>query len=179
MATLWLLALFGCDSAVSYSAPVAINLKAKASDVQQNVVSDAKSITSEMGNPYGAFVSAAQQRLGRAPSRIEVTGIGMVLGANSTGVTRLDQVFTGQVDVLFLMNDTNNTYPVGHVINPIGAGPVVVTIDFDGAAVSSVDYPKLLNGSYSVVVRGPAAAGFASSGAQATIETAFTFAAYE
>src|ERR1051325_8993418 len=106
-----LVVLAGCgDSPVNYSAPVGINLKAKSGDVVQNVVSDKKSITTESGNPYGAFVGAAQQRLGRDPSRIEITGITIVLGADSTGVTTLDQVFTGQVDVLFLMNDTNNTY---------------------------------------------------------------------
>jgi hypothetical protein len=179
MATLWALALFGCDSAASYSAPVGINLKAKSGDVVQNVVSDKKAITTESGNPYGAFVNAAQQRLGRDPSRIEITGISLILGADSTGVTGLEQVFTGQVDVLFLMNDTNNTYNAGHVINPTGPGPVQVAIDFNGAAVSSVDYPKLLNGSFSVVVRGPAAASFPGAGAQASLQTNFTFVALE
>lgn len=180
MATLWALALFGCDSAASYSAPVAINLKAKSGDVLQNVVSDTKSMSSQMGNPYGAFISAAQQKLGRDPSRIEITALAIRLdAADSTGVTRLEEVFTGQVDVLFVINDTNDTYHVGQVVNPAGTDPVLVTVDFDSTKVSSVDYQKLLNGSFSVVVRGPASSSFATANAQANIETGFTFAAYE
>ena len=175
-----LLVLAGCgDSPVNYSAPVGINLKAKSGDVQQNVVSDKKAITTESGNPYGAFVNNAQTMLGRAPNRIEVDTLTLILGADSTGVTQLEQVFTGEVDVLFIMNDTNNTYNVAHVMNPTGPGPVPMVIDFDGAAVSSVDYPKLLGGSFSVVIRGPAAATFPGASAQASLQTNFTFAAFQ
>jgi hypothetical protein len=169
----------GCgDSPVNYSAPVGINMKAKSGDVVQSVVTEKKAITTESSNPYGAFVNNAQQMLGRAPGRIEVDTLALILGADSTGVTGLEQVFTGEVDVLFIMNDTNNTYNVAHVMNPTGS-QVPMTIDFDGAAVSSVDYPKMLNGSFSVVIRGPAAATFPGAGAQASLETNFTFAAFQ
>src|SRR5262245_43054058 len=132
--------LSGCgDSPVSFSAPVGINLKAKSGDVLQDVVSDKKAITTETGNPYGAFISAAEQQVGTSPSRIEVDTLALLLGTDSTGVTSLEQVFTGQVDVLFNMNDSNNTYNVGHVSNPTGAGPVPIVVDFDGAAVLPVD----------------------------------------
>src|SRR5262245_61403430 len=132
--TLMALALAaGCgDAPLMYSAPVGINLKAKSGDVQQNVVSDNKEINTETGNPYGAFVSAAQQKLGRAPGRIEVDRISLLLGADSTGVTRLEEVFSGEVDVQFLMNDTSTTYNVGRVMSPTGAGPVAVIVTFDG-----------------------------------------------
>src|SRR5262249_47818439 len=127
MATLWALALFGCDSA-SYSGPVAINLRARSEDVVQNRVSFMKSMSSQMGNPYGAFINAAQQRIGRDPSRIEVTALAIRLNAaDSTNVTRLEEVFTGQVDVLFVIDDSNNAYHVGQVLNPTGIDPVVVT----------------------------------------------------
>ena len=63
-------------------------------------------------------------------------------------------------------------------MNPTGP-EVPMTIDFDGAAVSSVDYPKMLNGSFSVVIRGPASATFPGAGAQASLETNFTFAAFQ
>src|SRR5262245_12463059 len=100
---LWVAVLLAaCDSPTSYSSPVGINLKAKSSDVQQSVVSDKKAITTESGNPYGAFVNGAQQMLGRAPSRIEVDQVALILGADSTGVTRLEQVFSGEVNVLFI-----------------------------------------------------------------------------
>jgi len=72
-----------------------------------------KGITTESGNPYGAFVGDARTKLGHDPSRVELDGVSLTLGAQSTGVTALDQIYSGAVDVLFLMNDTNNSYPAG------------------------------------------------------------------
>ena len=39
---------------VSYSAPVGINLKAKAGDAAAGAITESKGITTESGNPYGA-----------------------------------------------------------------------------------------------------------------------------
>ena len=100
------------DDPVSYSAPVGINLKAKSADTVNGVVSDEKGIKTESGNPYGAFVNDARKQLGRDPGVIDVERVELFLGAGSTGVTALGEVFTGTVDVLFQMNDTNNSYPV-------------------------------------------------------------------
>src|SRR5262249_39031144 len=83
----------------SYSSPVGINLKAKSGDVSNNAISDDKAITTESGNPYGAFVNDAQTRIGRDPAAIEIDNLTLALGAQSTGVTMLDQVYTGDVDV--------------------------------------------------------------------------------
>ena len=167
------------DDPVSYSSPVAINLKAKSGDVSNNAISDEKGITTESGNPYGAFVNEARRMIGKDPARIELDRLTLVLGAQSTGVTKLDEVYTGDVDVAFIMNDTNNTYDAGHVINPSGVGPVDVVIVFESSAVGSVDYGKLLGGSFKVVIRGPVAATFASKGAEANLQLTFTFAAFE
>jgi len=111
--TLGSLALAGCgDDPVSYSAPVGINLKAKSANSTNGVVTDEKGINTESGNPFGAFVTDARRELGRDPGYIDVDEVTVLLGAGSTGVTRLGEVFTGNVEVLFQMNDTNNTYPV-------------------------------------------------------------------
>jgi hypothetical protein len=169
----------GGDDPVSYSAPVAINLKAESGAVSGTVVSDEKGITTETGNPYGAFVTDARAKLGADPGRVEIDGLSLTLGANSTGVTALEQVFTGPVEVLFLMNDTNNTYAVGTVIDPSGTTKAVsVSFDTD-VVVSSVDYAKFLGGSFKVVIRGTAATGFATKGAKADLQLTFTFAAFE
>src|SRR3954462_10324435 len=98
MKTLPLLALVvasGCsDDPVKYSAPVGINLKAKSADTQNNTVSSDKGITTESANPYGAFVSAAKDKLGgNDPSSIEIDHVELFLGATSTNVTRLGEVF--------------------------------------------------------------------------------------
>ena len=172
------LAACGADP-VSYSTPVGINLKVKSSDVSNNAVSDDKSITTESGNPYGAFVNGAQAKLGKSPTRIDIDNLTLTLGAQSTGVTALEQVYTGDVDVALITNDTNNTYDVGHVVNPTGVGPVAIDIGFSSDQVSAPDYAKILSGSFKVVLRGPAAATFQGKSAEANLDLTFTFAAFE
>src|ERR1043165_6952579 len=104
-----LLALTACsDDPVSYSAPVGITLKAKSGDVSGTTITEDKSITTETSNPYGAFVNDARAKLGHDPLRIEVDRLTLTLGAQSTGVARLEDVFTALVDVSMIMNDTNN-----------------------------------------------------------------------
>ena len=167
------------DDPVSYSAPVAINLKAESGAVNGTAISDEKGITTESGNPYGAFMADARAELGRDPARVEIDALDLTLGATSTGVTALEQVYTGDVDVLFLMNDTNNTYTAGRVANPMGSGPVAVGVLFESNGVAEQDWSKLLGGSFKVVIRGTAASDFANKGAKADLQLAFTFAAYE
>lgn len=174
-----LFAVAACaDDPLSYSAPVGINLKAESDKVQNNAaISDEKGITTESGNPYGAFVNDARAQLGRDPSRVEVETL--TLGAQSTGVTALEQIYTGDVDVLFLMDTTNNTYNVGRVTNPTGPGPAGVGVLLESAAVADQDWTKFLGGSFKVVIRGTAAPDFSTKGAKAEIQLNFTFAAFE
>ena len=175
-----LVSLAACgDDPLSYSGPVAINLKAESGAVNGTAISDEKGITTESGNPYGLFIADARDTLGRDPSRIEIDALTLTLGAESTGVTALEQVYTGDVDVLFLMNDTNNTYPAGRVSSPTGAGPVPVGIGFESNGIADQDWPKFVGGSFKVIIRGTAATEFASKGAKADLQLAFTFAAYE
>ncbi|MBA3539986.1 MAG: hypothetical protein H0T79_10190 [Deltaproteobacteria bacterium] len=167
------------DDPVSYSAPVGINLKTKSGDVSNTSISEEKGITTESGNPYGAFVTDATQKLGRAPGGIEVDGVTLVLGAGSTNVVNLNEVFTGDVDVAFIINDTNNTYDVGHINSPAGVGPLAIDVNFDAASIAAQDNAKFLGGSFKVVIRGPSAVGFETKGAEAELQLNFTFAAYE
>ena len=173
-----LVAACGSDP-VSFSAPVGINMKVKSSDVASTAITEDKEITTENGNPYGAFVSDATTRLGRAPGRIEVDSATLLLGAQSTNVTRLEDVFTGVVDIAFLMNDTNNTYDAGHVTSPTGTGPVTMNHTFDWSQVAASDQSKIIGGSFKVILRGPAATDFASKGAEASLQVTFTFTAFQ
>jgi hypothetical protein len=175
------LTLAACGSdPVSFSAPVGINLKAKSGDVAQSVISETKDITTESGNPYGAFVSDARAKLGgKDPSAIELDSVTLLLGAQSTGVTALEQVFTGDVDVAFVINDSNNTYDVGHIMSPTGAGPASLAVSFDSGKIAPQDWTKFLGGSFKVVVRGTAASTFAGKGAEANLQVTFTFDALE
>lgn len=175
-----LIAVSACaDDPVSYSAPVGINLKAESGAVNGTAISDEKGITTESGNPYGAFVAEARAKLGHDPSRIEIEKITLTLGALSTGVTALEQIYTGDVDVLFLMNDTNNSYPIGRVTSPTGTGPVDVGVLLDSDGISDTDWPKFLGGSFKVIIRGTAATDFETKGAKADLQLDFTFAAFE
>jgi hypothetical protein len=164
---------------VSYSAPVGINLKAKSGDVSGTAISENKSITTETSNPYGSFVSAATTKIGRAPGRIEVDHATLLLGAQSINVTKLEDVFTGAVDVSFVINDSNNTYEVGTLTNPSGVGPIDLDISLAGAEVAPQDFTKYVDGSFKVVARGTASVGFTSKGAEADLQLTFTFAAFE
>jgi hypothetical protein len=175
-----LLTMIGCgDDPVSFSQPVGITLKAKSGDVSNAVISDDKEITTESANPYGAFVSEAQDKLGRDPSRIEIDKVTLVLGAQSTNVARLEEIYTGDVDVAFLTNDSNNTYDVGHLLNPVGVGPLDLSVVFRSDDVPDADFAKFLGGGFKVVIRGSAAVGFSTKGAEATLQVTFTFSAFE
>jgi hypothetical protein len=173
--------LSACGSdPVAFSAPVGINEKAKSGDVAGDVISEAKDIETESGNPYMVFMNGAHQALGgRDPSRIELTSLTLLLGAQSTNVTKLEEVFTGRVDALFLVNDTNNTFPVGHITSPTGGGPVTMEIDLNSDSFTGVDRTNLLAGKFKVVVRGSAAAGFAALGAEANLQLTLQFSALE
>src|SRR3954466_725359 len=74
------------DDPVSYSSPVGINLKAKSGDVSGTAISESKGITTEVSNPYGAFITDATAKLGRAPGTVDVDGVTLVLGGDSKNV---------------------------------------------------------------------------------------------
>ena len=179
-ATVFAFALIACGGKATYSAPVGVNLNARSGDVRSGTLSREEVITAEPGNPYGAFINDAWQKFGnKSPSRIEVQSITLALGGQSTGVSALEQVFTGEVDVLFVMNDSGNSFNAGHVVNPTGTGPVTLSVDFDPTKVVGVDFGNLLSGSFNVVVRGSAAAGFSTRSATANLQTSITFKADE
>ena len=164
----------------TFSQPVGIELNAKSGDVNNNAISNLKEITTETGNPFGSFVSSSRAQLGNHdPSHVELPTLTLTLGAQSTGVTTLDEVFTGDVDVAFLMDTSNNTYDVGHIMNPTGVGPDSIDSTFDSSQLSAADYQLFLAGQFKVQVRGNAAAGFQSKGANATLQTTFTFDAFQ
>jgi hypothetical protein len=166
---------------VSYSAPVGISLKAKSGDTVGGMVATEKSITTESGNPYGAFIGDARARIGRDPVLVDVEGVELALGAGSVGVAALGDVFAGTVEVVFQMNDTNNAHRVATAAVDAGtaAGPIALDVVFNAEAVPDLDYVRLLNGSFKVITRGPAAPGFESKGADVDLEVTLTFAAFE
>jgi hypothetical protein len=176
-----LLAACGGNDPVSFSAPVGISLSVGSKDVVSGAISADKNINTENGNPYGAFTTAARARLGgQDPSRIAVTGITLeLLTATSSGVTSLEQVFTGPVTIGFQSSTSGTVYPVGQVTNPVGAGPVALAVAFDSGSLPAADRAAITQGQFKVVLGGTAANGFASASAAADLKATFTFVAYE
>lgn len=177
-----LVLLAGCPAApVTYSAPVGISMHAKSSDSTNGLVTDDKRISTEQGNPYGAFVSEAKARLaGRSPTAIVVEGAQLSLGDDSSGVTSLAEVFGGNVAIDFLIDGSNNSFGVANAVVD-GAATDALALDphFDSGALSEFDYLKLLGGQFTVVARGTAARGFADRSANGDLEVTLTFAAFE
>jgi hypothetical protein len=169
----------GSSDPVGYSAPVGISLDAKSSDVAAGQIHVDKSVSTETGNPYGAFVNAAVKALGRAPSRIVVTSATLTLDpAGSSQVAALEQVFTGMVRVSFQPNGSATAYPAAAVTSPVGVGPVPMTVNFDSSSMSPADFGDLVGGAFKVVLDGSAATGFAGKGATADMTATFTFEAF-
>jgi hypothetical protein len=166
----------GCGGHNLYSSPVGVNLHAQSGDVSSGTITQDKMIISQSGNPYATFLAAARAKFGKDPSDVGVGGLTLVLGAGSTGVTLLEQVFTGQVDVLFWMQPgSGNSFSVGHVVNPTGIGPVNLNVDFNSSNVTGLDHAALMSGNFRVVIRGSAAGGFALGNANADLQNTFTF----
>jgi hypothetical protein len=169
--------LLACgDDAVNYSAPVGINVKLRSADVGTgDAVLLTKSINTEQGNPYGAFVNAAERALGRPPSRIVVTYLSLELLGTST-VTGLNQVFTGQVSIGFDLDGF--VYPVGAAANPVGVG-VPMAVSFDSAGLGPVAFADLLGGGFPVVLSGTATPAFPGGNETADLTATFGFMAYK
>ena len=173
--------LLACgDDVVNYSAPVGITGKLRSADPAQTApyaFTLSKNITTEQGNPYGAFVNDATRVLGQPPSRIAVTYLTLELLPSSTGVTNLNQVFAGQVSVGFDLDGT--AYPVGTAANPAGASFPMMTA-FDSAGVGPAAFAELAGGTFPVILAGTAQPAFVTTGGlTADLQTTFGFVAYK
>lgn len=167
----------GGDGVSSYSEPVGINMTAKSNDVSGGSLTLEKNITTESGNPYGEFVNNANKNLGHDPGRIELVGLVLSMGTG-TGVSGLQEVFTGTVTVSFVISGSGTVYAAGNVPGPSGVGPIQLQITFQWSSLAAVDQADFRSGNFKVRISGQAAAGFDSGGKQAPLLVTFTFAAY-
>ena len=173
-----LAAACGSKDPVTYSEPVGISLDVRSGDVVGGAMEVDKNVTTESGNPYGAFVNAATRALGANPSRIAVTSATLALEPSSTNVATLQQAFTGTVRLAFRPSGTDSSYPAASVVQPAGAGPVPMQVSFDSTAMTPADFQDLVGANFRVVLTGTPATGFASAGATARLESILTFVAY-
>lgn len=182
-ALLPLVLLLGCgdDDPVSVSDVVDLKLTLSSGDVSNNALYDEKNVNTESGNPYGAFIARARDELGRAPSRIAVTGTTVTVDATSKNVTTLGAVFTGTTTFELIMNGSTTRHVVAtnDVVAADGAGPITFTVDFDSDAIPDADYAELASGSFKVALSGAPAPSFAAANADADITISLTFEAFE
>jgi len=177
-----LTSLAGCggDDPVSFSAPIAINLKVESGDVKAgNAVSNDKNITTESGNPWAKFITDARAKLTKDPADVDLDKLELLLAATSTGVAAFEEIFTGEVVIQFRFESSSNVIPVAKITNPTGRGPVSMSIQFDFAAITPQDLPAFFNGSYKVVLAGTANPTYQARGAKADIQATFQFSAFE
>jgi hypothetical protein len=157
-----MLAMAGCGdnlaaNTVNFSGPVTINLdKFKDGDVRNNAFDSDKNVNTETGNPYGTFLQQARAALGRTPAAVLVERVTLTIGRDTRGVTSFEQFLGGPL-VVYLAN-SSTTVNIGSVTQPTGAGPVEVTISATRDTLAPIN-SDLINGSFKVGIRVPAAAG--------------------
>lgn len=170
--------LAGCEEdPVGTTENIVIQLSGiKEGDIVSGVVEKSKNITTESGNPYGAFLQHVRTALGRNPSRIEVIRAEITLDDSSRGVISLADLFSGQVDV-YLDADVGGTVPVARVTGPTGMGPVGCSIIATPDTLAPI-MDALLSGNFRVGVRG-ATNRLPTDDFDARLDVRIGFAAYE
>ncbi len=166
----------GCGATSNaYQGQVVIPIQVGSADVVQGEV---WALALNPLSSYDAFIAAASSRFGSNPSRIEVRSASLRLLPSSTGVSRLEDVVTGSVSVLFAMA-APSMYDAAQVTSPTGSGPVALNVQFRPSSVSAMDMTHLCAGSLDVYLRGRAATGFDPTVASARLELVLDLTAVE
>lgn len=173
-------AVGGCgDNAVNYSDPVSLKLSGfKEGDIRAGTFDEQKNVNTETGNPYAEFLRGARNALGGAdPGSIGVDAIVLTAGSDSTGVGSDGLGAMMQTVEVYLTDDTS-TVPIGRVDNvPMTATTLEVPVTAETEALRPL-YPRLIDGSIKVGVRGNARAMLPST-FDLKVNVQITFAAYE
>ncbi len=173
-------ALSACSDPVSTSSPIALNDKLKSGDVKDGTGTLDKSVTSESGNPWAAFIKDTRDRLGGDPGDIQLLSATLTLSTESKGVTKIGEVYAGAIDIQFVMNESKNLYPVaGATVNADSSRTVELMPDFDFSTIVGQDREKLFNGSFDVVLSGPTVPTFAEGDKEADFQMSFVFESFE
>ncbi len=146
----------GGVNTAGYSGPVNIRIdKFKPDEARNGVFDNDKSVNTESGNPYGAFLQAARAALGRDPAAVLVDRVTLTIDRDTRGVSAFEQVLGGPLTVYLASSST--TVNIGTVTQPTGAGPVEVTITATRDTLAPIN-ARLLDGGFKVGIRVPVAA---------------------
>lgn len=163
-----------CTDDASFSDPVSVELAVTSNDVDRGMIIRDQ----PMATAYATFVNNAQFELQAAPTAIDVTRAQLRLDQSSVNVGELPDVFAQNIEVDFLIDDSDHTVPVAlGTISPALIGPVELDVVFDSDTLDIVDYDRLLHGNFKVIVVGRANPLFQIKSATANLEATFELAA--
>lgn len=178
------LALVGLAPVACADGPAAVSvfsveLAVPSSTVEGGVAWGEVAVSSEAGDPYGAFIARAREALGgQDPSRIEIAGASVMLLRSSDDVDALGDVFLVGLAVGLVFDGSGAEVDVGVVNYPYFSGPYPCRMAWDSAAVTGDDLADLLAGRFRVRVEGVVAAGFPFIGARADLKVVLKVEAY-
>jgi len=148
----------------------------KESDVVDGTVAKSKNISTEVANPYHAFLVEARRVLGRDPSTIRVESVQITLDGSTVGLSSFGELFNADARV-FIDADVGGTVYVGTVNSPAGTGPVTLETTATEESLQPI-FAALLSGDFRVGVRGTTLRT-ATDDFDARVDVRIGFAAYE
>lgn len=175
----------GCsdEDPILYSDVVDLKFTIASGDVDgDGNIGEDKNVNTESGNPYGAFIAAAQEEVGGDPARIVLDDVALTLEANSTNVALLGEVFAGNTSITFETN-SGTKYVVATrafvAADPATIAFEAVETELSANANTAEKYTEIVGGQFKVGVEGVAAAGFAAANASANLTISLSFTAFQ
>lgn len=133
---------------------VGINLNVSDADLDaNNILITEKNISTEQGNPYGAFLSTIREQLGDEPASIflETATVSIVGGTQAN----LEEIYTGVITLTLVDDSAGTSTDIATFDTPTGAGPVELEVNAD--AFDDEAFQTTLNeGSFKVQLSGAA-----------------------
>ena len=127
------------------------------SDIEAGVIDKDENISNGTGNPWSDFLRQAGEVCGGDPAGFGVAQASLALDADgSSNVDALDEVFSGNVSIIFRSTRGNDASAVQVEIasGPVsGTGPFALTISATRGGLSVLQ-DRLTGGDFHVAVRG-------------------------
>lgn len=161
---------------------IGINIGFNIGNVAQgDPIESEKNISTEQGNPYGAFLEEIRNELNDDTPFIQLDTVSITLEGDGVH-NNFEDIFEGTLELLIVDESAGTTTAVATVENPTGAGPVELTVlgepVVDGGEFDEDLFQATLNaGSFKIKLEGTAAANAAN--ADVNIVTTLGFSAFK
>lgn len=171
------LSLVGCsDDPAFTSGQVGISLSLKEGAIVGDQIDSRKNVSTESGNPYGAFISKVQNEFGDTPREIRIEAVSLQIQDTKDDVAVFEDLWPESVQVFLAADDTVSGFTVASVEGPTGLGPINVPTRpvEDTTALETL----LESGNFRVGVRGKTALTDAAK-FDTKVAVTLTFGVYE